>query len=137
MMNWYKKAQEGPHTEQGIDRIDNPRAFEKALEYILNHVYGYAKNITGNVKDKSLEFRYEDAMGTAYIQTFYSEYGSNPDSVGVSKYFESEYVDQEYGETKYFKINVENPASTSDQINTQIKDWVGEMQLMKFTDDDQ
>ena len=79
---------------------------------------GFYQSQTGRVTDNYSEFETETAYGTAYIQVHFDQ---KTEMIRVERYFESEFVQDEYGTAKLIPINYANPQITATAIQSTIK----------------
>ena len=83
----------------------------KILEIIFNAIPGKEgkDRTTGKITSKEVM---DEAMGTMYIQTYYYK----DEMMAVERYYDSEYLDQQYHKTIKIPINWDNPQETSSKI---------------------
>jgi len=120
-MNWYKKAQ----TNEEIKKIKN------SLEYIFNKLAedwnvkpnwdaSYILNVSIEKHDSI------DLKGESWFQVSHNRnsinYSENKTSVNVQRYFENEYMDQEYGFSVNVEFDYQNPAEGYLKITRKIKE---------------
>ena len=107
----------------------------KAINAIFNAVEkipGMQRNKTYKITGDSAEMMFEDLMGTCYIQVFYDEWhGKHQPAFKVQRYYENEFVDQEYQKTIPIPVDFGNPNETFDQIKHIIDIWLGTKQKTK------
>jgi len=72
---------------------------------------------TGEIAKDSVEKRVEGSMGTFYVQVLYADWD---DLIIVDKYYESEFVNNEYGKTIKIKMDYDNPQVTISKANNAI-----------------
>jgi len=65
---------------------------------------------------------YDGAIGEAYIQVYFEE---RSNMIAVEKYYDNETMNDQYAETKYVPLNVENYAETQQTVNRIIDGWMG------------
>lgn len=96
------------------------------IRRIFEHIdVGESKSY--NSEGDSVEIMIEDLFGTAWINISYSKwYKKCQSAILVEKYYEKEFVQDEYGEAIPVDIDWQNPQNTIDRINAIVKKWIGQ-----------
>jgi len=84
------------------------------LSSIFDNMQGRRYSPMGLIVSDSVEKMVEDIQGTAYVSVSYSEF---EDEIVIEKYYESEYMNDEYGRVYKVKMNYDNPQETINKVN--------------------
>ena len=105
--HWYKIAMDLNKRSQGLKLIYDSLPGDRTK--------------TDRITNDSVEKMVEDVQGTCWIQVYYREWHApGQDAIGVEKYFENEYMQDEYGKTKFVIPNWDNPQETLEQVKRAI-----------------
>jgi len=117
-VSWYKKAQyyELSDKDQAIldifgGLVGDPRESG-----------GDSGRGSGRIRDKSVEYQFDDVQGLAYINVWLDFWENR---IAIQLYYDSEFMDNEYGKTNYVPINYENPQETTSKVNSIVESWMG------------
>lgn len=110
-----------------IGIIDNK---VKAYQYIINHINKgeIHRNQNGHMMKDYVEMHVDDLAGDAWIQIGYSEWGDMEKPMYVEIYYESEFLQDEYGKIQRLPLDIEDPQKTLSQINVMIENLAGQPQ---------
>ena len=90
----------------------------KAYELILNAIGGSRFRSGGSSMRDYTEFHVYDVYGEAHIQIGFDE---KTGAIRIEKYYDSEFLQNEYGNVGHVVFDIENPHSTISIIKSKIE----------------
>jgi hypothetical protein len=91
----------------------------QTLKSIFESLPGESNNADRPTK-LAKELAFHDAYGEAYLALSFNEERS---AIRVEKYYENEFIQDEFGKVKYVMVNWEDPKETISIITNIIKAW--------------
>lgn len=64
---------------------------------------------------------HDEALGMVYIQIYFN---SDENAMGIEKYYENEFLQEDYGQSRLIPVNWQNPQETVKQIKFLIEKWL-------------
>jgi len=100
----------------------------KILKLIFESLPGVLRN-ADRISHFSKEIPFYDLYGEAYLNLSTSHVDDSAQMIRVEKYYESEFLQDEYGTVKNIPINWDNPKETINTILNIIKQWTGNTKI--------
>jgi len=100
----------------------------KIIKLIFESLPGDLRN-ADRVPLFSKEIPFHDVYGEAYLSMSIKHVDNSAQMIHVEKYYESEFLQDEYGTVKNIPINWDNPQETINTILNIIKQWTGNTKI--------